>query len=218
MAGVSNSRRITPDSGHGLRCERGTTLVELMIGITIGLLVLATLAALFASSSDARNEIDRSGQQIENGRFALELLRDDVHHAGYFGGFIGGAPQPAEACVPRSGLPLSAAALGWQSTPARTPLPVQGYAWGDTPPAETCIANQQPETDVLILRSVEPVTMSSGAVGTSAFDNDYFIQTSTCADAAIDALDKLFVVAVGGPGAATRFPLHQKDCATIASL
>ena len=68
------------------RCG-GAGLVELMVGITLGLLVLAAMATLFANNSAARNEIERTSQQIENGRFALQLLRDDIHLAGYFHGF-----------------------------------------------------------------------------------------------------------------------------------
>jgi type IV pilus assembly protein PilW len=58
------------------RCG-GAGLVELMVGITLGLLA-AAIATLFANNS-APNEIERTSQQIENGRFALQLLRDDIH-------------------------------------------------------------------------------------------------------------------------------------------
>ncbi|MFS8086085.1 MAG: PilW family protein, partial [Acidobacteriota bacterium] len=107
------------------------TIVELMTGITLGMLVLIALTVLFASNSAARSEIDRTSQQIENGRFALQWLRDDIHLAGYFSGYAGGTRQAVAACIPRSGVPLGPAALGWQTSPPRTPLPVHGYAAGD---------------------------------------------------------------------------------------
>lgn len=212
------ARNELPDSPAAARREHGTTLVELMIGIAIGMLVLGALAALFAQTGNARSEIDRAGQQIENGRFALELLREDLHQAGYFGGFTGGTRRVVGACVPRSGVLLSAAALGWQDSPPLTPMPIHGYAGGDTPAGETCLSNQQPGTDALVVRSVEPVTTTVAAANASSFDNDYFIQTSACADPGIDAVDRPFVIAAGGAGAVSRFSLHQKDCAAVAPL
>ena len=203
---------------HACRTQPGVTLVELMVAIVIGMLVLAALATLFSQSSLARNEIDRAGQQVENGRFALELLRDDIHQAGHYGGVGSGAQLRTGACIPRSGLPLSAAALGWQRDPPIVPAPIHGYAGGDTPAAESCLSSQQPNTDVLIVRSVESVGTMPGAVNASAFDNDYFIQASTCSDPTVDPVEQPFAVAPGGAGAAARFPLHLKDCATIAPL
>ena len=186
---------------HGAKFRgnaRGMSLVELMTGITIGMLILAAMAVLFANNSAARNEIERTGQQIENGRFAFQLLRDDIHLAGYFYGYTGGARQFTEACVPRNGVALNATALGWQVAPPRTPLPIQGYAAGDTPASETCISNQKANTDVLILRSVETSAISVGSAAISSNANDYFMQTSACADVAIDPVDQPFVVAPGG--------------------
>jgi type IV pilus assembly protein PilW len=194
------------------------TLVELMIGLALGLLVSAALAAVFARSSAARVEIDRAGQQIEAGRLALELLRDDVHMAGYYAGYAGGAWQAAGACIPRSGVPLSAGALGWQDSPPVAPLPIQGYAWGDLPAAEPCFGNPQRDTDALILRSVDPVPTTVAAVTPASHADDYYLQVSTCADTAIDPAARPIAVAAGGPGAAARFGLHQKDCATEAPL
>ncbi len=210
---------VVPSSGSnpGRGC-RGSSLVELMMGITVGMLVLIAMAVLFANSSAARSEIDRTSQQIENGRFALQLLRDDIHLAGYFSGYTGGARQIVEACIPRSGVAVSAAALGWHASPPQTPLPIHGYAAGDTPAAESCIANQKASTDVLILRSVESSSISvAGAAGDSNA-NDYFMQTSACADAAVDAIDKPFVVGPGGSAATASFTLHQKDCVTVAPV
>ena len=64
---------------------RGFSLVELMVAIAIGLILMAGLAVLFANSSQSGNEIEKSVRQIENGRYALELLNEDVSVAGYYG-------------------------------------------------------------------------------------------------------------------------------------
>src|SRR5688572_24963346 len=68
--------------------DAGFTLIELMIAITISLIVLAALTAMFVTSSRARDEITRANQQIENGRYALQVLSDDLRLAGYYSGHV----------------------------------------------------------------------------------------------------------------------------------
>src|SRR6266576_1568679 len=81
--------------------QRGFSLVELMVGLFIGGIVLFAMTVLFANNSRARAQIDQSTQQIENGRYALDVLRDDLHLAGYYGDVAPQAGyQPATAGVP----------------------------------------------------------------------------------------------------------------------
>ncbi|MGH8561634.1 MAG: PilW family protein, partial [Nevskiales bacterium] len=65
--------------------QSGFSLVELMIAITLSLIILAALSAIFVTSSRARDEIARANQQIENGRYAMQILSDDLQLAGYYG-------------------------------------------------------------------------------------------------------------------------------------
>ena len=66
------------------RSQSGFSLLELFIAIAIGLIVLASLTTFFVSTSSNRREIDRSSRQIENGRFAVDLLRQEVRLAGFY--------------------------------------------------------------------------------------------------------------------------------------
>jgi type IV pilus assembly protein PilW len=198
------------------RCA-GVTLVELMIALTIGLLAIGTMSALFAANSRTRAEIERAGQQVENGRFALDLLRDDVRQAGFFGGFSGVA-QIASPCVPRTGVALTAANLSWEPGTGRTPPAIHGYPAGEIPASDTCLSNAKSGSDALIVRSVEPLAVSVATAAGTSFANDWYLQASTCANPAIDSAATPFVVAPGGAGAATRFTLHEKDCVTPAPL
>jgi len=189
-----------------------------MVAIAVGLLVVAAMAALLARSSAARTETERTSQQIESGRFALQLLADDIRLAGYYGGVAGGTGRIVEACLPRAGVAATATTLGWQPSPVQYPLAVHGYAGGDTPASESCLASQKPGTDALILRSVETSPTALADAGNAAGANDFFLQSSACADEAVDPPGVQFVVAGGGPAAAARFILHQKDCTTLAPL
>src|ERR671936_2509552 len=72
----------------------GFSLVELMVALTIGLLLLTALATIFANSSRMQREVTLSAQQIENGRYAIDLVSEDVRHAGFWGYYGGGPPPP----------------------------------------------------------------------------------------------------------------------------
>ena len=63
----------------------GFSLVELMISVTIGLILLLGLVTLLVNSSASHTEMQKSSAQIENGRYATQLLTDDIQLAGYYG-------------------------------------------------------------------------------------------------------------------------------------
>ena len=73
-----------------------------MISITIGLIILVALSTLFINQSRARIEMDKSNRMIDNGRYALQLLSDDLRLAGYYGEFVPVSGVPAvPAALPR---------------------------------------------------------------------------------------------------------------------
>ncbi|MGH8510027.1 MAG: PilW family protein [Gammaproteobacteria bacterium] len=68
-----------------IRTQRGFTMVELMVALVIGLLITGTAAALFLQASRAHAEDDRYARMLENGRFALDLLAEDLRMADFWG-------------------------------------------------------------------------------------------------------------------------------------
>ena len=77
--------------------QSGFSLLELMVSITIGAILMTGMVAMFNSSGEARRELEKTGSLIENGRYAINLLYDDVRHAGFYGQFydLGDAPATA---------------------------------------------------------------------------------------------------------------------------
>jgi len=130
------------------RFQNGFSLVELMVGLTIGLLMLVALAGLLANNTSARVELDKTMQQVENGRFAMDTLVNDLRLTGFYGAGSPSATLPVampDPCV------TTAAALTAQS-----PLPVQGYSTPGANPL-ACVAgnNIQPNSDILVVRRAE---------------------------------------------------------------
>src|SRR5213082_3177291 len=68
-----------------LSMQRGFSLVEMMIAMTIGLMITAGLVTVFANTSNSQAELRRTSQQIENGRYAMDVLSQDLQVTGYFG-------------------------------------------------------------------------------------------------------------------------------------
>jgi type IV pilus assembly protein PilW len=63
-----------------------------MVAITIGMLVVAALLALFLNITRNNRELAKANTQIENGRFAIQLLQNDLVHAGFWGELRPAAP------------------------------------------------------------------------------------------------------------------------------
>jgi type IV pilus assembly protein PilW len=69
--------------------QRGFTLIEWMITITIGLFITAGIFSIFSiSQSESNNSLDNSGL-LENGRVAMNLLSKDLRMSGFLGDFTG---------------------------------------------------------------------------------------------------------------------------------
>lgn len=65
------------------RVERGFTLIELMVAVTIGLLLTVVVANLFLGSRATYQTTDEVSRMQENIRFAYQLLSRTIHVAGY---------------------------------------------------------------------------------------------------------------------------------------
>lgn len=149
---------------------RGFTLIELMISLTIGLLLLAGLVSVFVNSSQANREFHRTSEQIENGRYASDVLMNDLHHAGYYGQFF---------AVPDTGVFPDPCALSDATGKITDSLPfaVQGfdapdYASAPNLAGTTCggwltAANLQRGSDVLVIRRAETFALAPGDVAES---------------------------------------------------
>ena len=72
------------DSIH-LAGQRGFSLVELMVAVTIGLIILAAVSGIFVTSKSTYNTTDSLARLQENARFAVHYLSRDIRMAGFAG-------------------------------------------------------------------------------------------------------------------------------------
>lgn len=145
----------TNASSLGFRARAaGFSLIELMISIAVGLLLLTAIANIFANSSRSQREVALSAEQIENGRYAIDVLSDDLHHAGFWGLYSSSFTAPGAMPDPCA---MDAASLA-----AAMALPIQGY---NAPIASlpSCLssANYVAGTDILVIRHASTVVPGS---------------------------------------------------------
>lgn len=150
----------------GRRQQLGMTLVEWMVSITIGMILLAGLSALIAQQSSTQAELEKSSRQIENGRYATQLLQEDIQLAGYLGEFSNLEALPVPGALPNPCL------VGAADLSSALPFSIQGYdAPGATLPAAftDCplnAANHLAGSDILVIRRADPeVTTGALVVG-----------------------------------------------------
>lgn len=63
--------------------QHGVTLVELMLSLAISLIVLLAVTSIYVTSKRGYAIQDTLARQQENGRFAIELLTQDLRMAGF---------------------------------------------------------------------------------------------------------------------------------------
>lgn len=159
--------------------QSGITLVEVLIVLVMSMVVTAALAGLFAQSVKSRAQVERVGQKIENGRYALDVLAEDIHLAGYYGELD--LPKSVAWVAPDKPCSTLVADMGWDAaaTPKQVPVAVFGYDGhaGTLPAALTgCLPNYRANTDVLIVRRASTAAFAPSATTM----NDIYLQTSSC--------------------------------------
>jgi len=67
-----------------LHRQRGVTLVELMVGLTVGLIVIGVVGSLFLTTMGGSNDSLRSMKLNQELRTALDYMAADIRRAGYW--------------------------------------------------------------------------------------------------------------------------------------
>ncbi|MEM6484845.1 MAG: PilW family protein [Pseudomonadota bacterium] len=76
-----------PISAHKLatRSAAGLSLIELMVALAIGSFLVLGVTTVFLANRDSATLENSLARLQENGRFALDLIRDDMHEAQFLG-------------------------------------------------------------------------------------------------------------------------------------
>jgi type IV pilus assembly protein PilW len=201
MIARSNRIRYTPE---GRQC--GYSLIELMVALAISLVLLIGLSSIFVSNLRSNAEIERANQQIENGRYAIQLLSDDLRNAGQLAGF-----SPGPLATP--GLKPDPCATNLAALKAALPIAVQGYDNAAVVPS--CLSDVLAGTDILVVRRASTCAIGEANCDAAQAGAPYF-QASGCSNATeLSSTNSNNYFSLDT--VTTNLTLHQKDCATLAS-
>ena len=167
--------------------QQGLSLVELMVSITIGLVILGAMVALFVNTSRSNREMARANGVIENGRLAMQLLEADVVHAGFWGAwvpqfddqttgnFVPGdkptaVPDPCATYNPTNWTPAYKTNL--------VGIPVQVYDSNAT--CSGIVTSKVANTDVLIVRHAETCVPGEGGNCDADVAGALYFQSTQC--------------------------------------
>lgn len=155
--------------------QKGFTLVEFMVAMTISVIVLASLTALLVTSMRSHSELQRANEQIENGRYAMQVLAEDLRLSGYYANFDitnidGGVALPPDTADPCT--------TTLANLDANFPVFLQG---SDNSESLSCVSDHRANTDVVVIRRVS--TCAAGVGGCASVTGAPYFQASRCSNA-----------------------------------
>ena len=158
----------------------GFSLVELMVALVLSMLVIGALTALFMNVNRTNAELAKTSSQIENGRFALQILQEDVAHGGFWGEYVPefdnltskASPVGTPALMPSTPRAvadpcLAYSAIDWTELHVDNLIGIPVQVYGDTAPeGDGCVtdfsAGRKADTDLLVVRHAETCVAGSG--------------------------------------------------------
>lgn len=111
--------------------RRGFTLIELLVASSIGLMVILTMTSLFKTGMDATFTITQRAEVQQNMRAAIELMTQDIGHAG--AGLPTGGMQLATAAVSNYGCYQTTCYLPTHTYPNNVGTGSANYMYGILP-------------------------------------------------------------------------------------
>ncbi|MFZ6048045.1 PilW family protein [Pseudomonas sp. CR3202] len=193
-------------AGRRPSSQSGFSLIELMIAVTVSLLMMAAILKLFVDVARTNTEMEKTNAQIENGRFAIQMIAGDLSHGGFWNGYV---PQfddltataiPADLpdAVPEPCLAYSS----WDSAYKTRIMGISVQTYDAVPTGCSAVVQSKKDgTDVLVVRHAENCVPGTTNCEAEDADKVYF-QFSRCSSVSPYA----YVLSKSG------FTLQKKSC------
>ncbi len=191
MNSINVSRRNSDLHSRKLAGQSGFSLIELMVAVTISLLMMVAILQLFLDVTRTNDEMAKTNAQIENGRFAIQLMADDLAHGGFWDGYIPQFDDLTSSDVPAdfpSAVPEPCAAFAsWNLVYKSNLLGIPVQAYDAVPPGcSGVVQNKKAGTAVLVVRHADtclPGAANCEADTSATATPKVYFQPSLCASA-----------------------------------
>ena len=156
-------------NGHSR--QRGLTLIELMLGVTLGFLVSGIVLSLYINTSRSLAQNERYAWMQENARFSLKTLTEDLSMADFWGQIIATDVISSNVTSPAGDCGIDIDIYNGDTAIMANNYHVSPAATQFTPCA-ALTTNQRPNTDMLAIKRVEGSFTASTFVDVADVDND----------------------------------------------
>ena len=189
---------------------RGFSLVELMVAMTIGLLIIVGLTAMYVSSSSGKKTDARFAEFQTNGRYAIDTIRRDIQQAG----FAGFSVFPADPTAIKN-IKIEDNCAG-DAMAIKFDRPIFGYNDATGLPSN-CLSGYQANSDVIVLRRAGPECVGTAPCSSSLSSSKLYMRSGFGSSALIKG-DQAGSIPVG-PVPPEDYELHTdiyyvRDCAS----
>lgn len=201
----------------------GFTLMELLVSISIGMIVMVALISVYLNITRTNTEMAKTNSMIESGRFSMDVLQEDIEHAGFWGGYVprwddftatAMLPSPYDTLDSTSVVSSNPclATASWTNTVTWSMVSLPIMAYSAVPSGcSTYITAKQPNTDVLVVRRAELCTPGTGNCPAVDTTKIYFQPTFCTSE--IGTSTPTFQV-----GLSSALTLRKRDCTTLADM
>ncbi|WP_168927522.1 PilW family protein [Nitrincola alkalilacustris] len=170
---------IIQDIQNTPRPQRGFTIVEVMIALTAGLIIMLALTEVFTNNSRTRGELEKTNRQIENGRYAMLLLTNELSNAGFFG--EAGNPDPNIPPLPSSPtFTNNNLTCPTDNDEIEILLNLPLFGENNTTSAPSCLTGFKSGNDFLTIRRSSTCVADSGDGCDPFLANAHHLQVSAC--------------------------------------
>ncbi|QOL25774.1 PilW family protein [Thalassotalea sp. LPB0316] len=154
----------------------GFSLIEIFISLAVGTVLVAGVLAAFVSMRTTTTETTSFGSLQENGRFAVQLLTEDLIRVGFWGDLSGELTTNKVLQVPAQN---AADCVGEGANNTSFPQDVGHFReiWGETSNTSNalgCITNAVQGSDVLQLKRVVSSTLAAADIS----EDRYYLMTN----------------------------------------
>lgn len=194
------------------RHQLGLSLIELMISMLIGLLIVAGALQLYVGMIRNSGDMASTNAQIENGRFILQILENDLLQSGFWNGYVpqfddltfSDIPSDYPAAIPEPCKAFSS----WDAAYKTELLGVSVQTYDAVPTGcESLLIDKKANTDVLVVRHADlciPGTSDCDADTTGSASPKVYFQSQFCGND--PASQYVYVFDIAG------FTLQKRSC------
>lgn len=142
--------------------------MELLVAMVIGIFLVGGVLALFLASKKSYSETERMARVGESGRYAMQLLAENLRLAGFFGATSSPNPDLHPDLGSVTGdCSGNAAAYDFSALLRVERVGGTGAVFG-------CITDAMPGTDAVVVKSVRPFPLTDGARNNFTDDDGVF--------------------------------------------